>query len=258
MLSEALALVAVPSRIKVNYHILFLTGHHHLLAGQHARTHTYSHTSSQVRTRSEKTVSVSYKEVRLHMLGWVVPRHLTEAHSFPITLLVNHTHFIPERKKKAKKHNTKNENNNKRSCRISARIQRAWLALSLHNTSSRTWNDRWVDRGVWRVWSSEPQRMIVSSGRCQTIYNKSDNPDRISGIFSPKNEHSPYKSWTSPHSRHSLMAWAPLLSPTNILLLLPSRFASLFPPIPVFPVTSWLALSLTHLAPFSILIAMPV
>lgn len=54
MLSEALAWVAVPSRIKVNYHILFLTGHH-LLAGQRARTrtHAYSHTSSQVHIRSD-------------------------------------------------------------------------------------------------------------------------------------------------------------------------------------------------------------
>lgn len=69
--------------------------------------------------------------------SWFVPRHLTEAHSFPITVLVNHTYFILERKKKAKK-KKKKENNNKRSCRISARIQRAWLALSLHNTSSRT------------------------------------------------------------------------------------------------------------------------
>lgn len=39
----------------------------------------------------------------LHALVLVVPRHLTEAHSFPITVLVNHTYFILERKKKANK-----------------------------------------------------------------------------------------------------------------------------------------------------------
>lgn len=66
-----LALVAVPSRIKVNYHILFLTGHH-LLAGEHTRTHTYTHTlplkDTYSQTIQENCVSVSYVEVMLHVL----------------------------------------------------------------------------------------------------------------------------------------------------------------------------------------------
>lgn len=54
----------------------------------------------------ENCGSVSYEEALLHVLVLVVPRHLSEApHSFPITVLVNHTYFILERKKKPKKKN---------------------------------------------------------------------------------------------------------------------------------------------------------
>lgn len=133
--------VAVPSRVKVNYHILFLTGHH-LLAGERAPTCTCTYSPVPLKytygqTIREKVCRFHTRRMMLHVLDFVVSRRLTEAHSFPITVRVTHTYFILERKKESRRKKNP-ENNNKRSCRISAWIQRAWLALSLHNTSSRT------------------------------------------------------------------------------------------------------------------------
>lgn len=165
MLSEALTLVAAPSRIKVNYHILFQTDR---TPPPSKRTHIdcepHEHTDHQRKLRE----SLSYEDAIERLLVFIIliirPRP-------PILFLFTLT-TAAQYYNRVQSHTFRSWEKSNCSPRISAWIQCAWLALSHHNTSTETWNDRWVDRGVQWVWGSEPQKMIVCDGRCQTFQRR--------------------------------------------------------------------------------------